>query len=133
MCSAWCRPLLRGALRCDYVRLAKWCNIFDPTTVLVPLEMQGRLEIYAGASDTPNHQIAESGDSVVPNSEQILEKSHDRWQQYIKQEPSIGLDCLDLHNLMARVPGIPTGHLRMNRKAGMWSMRSMNLEVRLSR
>ncbi|EKD16405.1 hypothetical protein MBM_05699 [Drepanopeziza brunnea f. sp. 'multigermtubi' MB_m1] len=47
-------------------------------------------------------QVAEPDDSVVPSKEQIqkvLKKSHDRWQQYVKQatdKPSILLDCLEL-------------------------------------
>jgi hypothetical protein len=51
---------------------------------------------------------------VVPSKEQIqkvLKKSHDRWQQYIKQateQPSILLDCLGLRNLIDRIPAVPT-------------------------
>jgi hypothetical protein len=68
----------------------------------------------------PILQAAESEDSVVPSTEQIqkvLKKSHVHWQRYIKQameQPSILLDCLELRNLIDRVPAIPPGRLRIN-------------------
>lgn len=67
-------------------------------------------------------RVAEPDDSAIPSKEQIqkvLKTSHDRWQQYIKQameQPLILLDYLELSNLIDRIPAIPTGRLRMNRR-----------------
>ncbi|RDL30817.1 uncharacterized protein BP5553_10162 [Venustampulla echinocandica] len=69
-------------------------------------------------------QVAQSDDSVIPSNEQIqkvLIKSHNHWQQYIKEateQPSTVFDCIEFRGLIDRTPAIPPHRLlRRNGRA----------------